>query len=465
MLFFQQKRGKLLNSVAELKETDYSKEPKLGDIYKRVLRGRDNFSKVYAKDLQAVMQISSLDLILNHHTDSMLRIAGTVAQATENIKEASADSSVVVSQINEQHEDLTKTILSVSDDSEEVFKKIQESQKQLTGIREMSETIIAESRDMKKDMDTLLDVIAGMNEVVAGINAISAQTNLLALNASIEAARAGEAGRGFAVVAEEIRKLAEETQSLTANMDNFIHQIKDASSQSSLSVNRTIDGLDQVTEKIQDVWTINTENEKHVERVSDSVSSLAAVSQEISGSMAEMENQALHIKEQCSQLDNDTHELNGICGNIKENIKPVVNIEKTLDEAAKQMGEMMEDAFFAMRNEEFISYLDTAISAHKVWTNNLGKMVEDRTYRPIQLDSTKCGFGHFYYSMTPQDAAILEIWNGVGGKHTKLHNYGNQVKTALLKGDITEAEKCYKEVLICSKELIKDFETMEQLAK
>lgn len=458
------KNNQLISAVAELKDVDYSKNPKLGDIYKRLLRGRKQFENVMSKDIQAIMQISSLDLTLNYVTDEMHSISEAAAEGISIIHASAQECSSVAEQVNEQHEELTNTIIRAAEDTDEVYKKIEAGQNELSLIKELSVKTIGESKEMQKDMDVLLNIISHMNEVIAGINSISSQTNLLALNASIEAARAGEAGRGFAVVAEEIRQLAEETQKLTANMGTFVDRIKGASQKSAKSVTSTIEALDTVTEKIGQVWVINNENQKNVSKINESISSLASVSEEISSSMVEMETQAVSIKEQCQNLEGSAKTLQEAKDKLKEATKPVIAIEGVLSEATKQLGDMTDDAFFRMEYAEFASYMDTAIAAHKTWLKNLENMVANREVLPIQLNSKKCGFGHFYYSMTPKTPEINKIWQTVAEKHKKLHDFGNHVLKALMAENYEEARKYCNEAEDYSKVLITDLEEMKKIA-
>lgn len=453
----------ILTSVSMMKDADYAKTSQvLADMYGRLVKGKKQFEDVMQKNMNAVMQISALDISLQHYLKQMLEISNSVADATERIHASSENTNQVAASVSCQHEELTNTIINASEESSNVFTKIEEGQKELTLIHNMSSSTIEASEEMQKDMDELTDVINRMNEVIDGINSISSQTNLLALNASIEAARAGDAGRGFAVVAEEIRQLAEETQKLTGNMGTFVEGVKEASRKSSESVTSTISSLEAMNEKIGHVWKLNEENQKHVAKITDNISSLAGVSEEISSSMNELEAQATEIKEDCEILKDDTIQLRELGGRVKEATAPIAKIEEGLDEASVIMGKMSEDPFFMMERQTFVGYLDRAIAAHKAWLGNLKNIVDERVILPLQTDATKCGFGHFYYAMSPLYPEVREVWNGLDAKHKRFHKYGSDIIQALFAERYDEARTLYKEAESYSSELIRDLETAKQ---
>lgn len=463
-ILMRPKKENILSAMSELAEADYGKKSaELEQIYRRLITGRTRFEEVMAKILDSVMQISSLDLSLGHYSEILKKISDSVSNATELIHTASNEADSISRMVSGQHEELTNTIIEISEESNTVYQRIDESQQELTATRELSDNTIRVSKEMQQDMNRLSEIIGQMDDVISGINSISSQTNLLALNASIEAARAGEAGKGFAVVADEIRQLADETKKLTASMGHFLSEVLTASATSVKSVDNTIESLETVTQKISHVWKVNEDNQQHLEKINDNISSLASLSEEISSSIIELESRCSDINSQCGVLHEDTARLQEHGNDIYDIAKPLGSIESTLDESLKTMGSMSKDAFYRLEDQNFAEYIEKAIIAHKNWLGNLDRIVKERTILPLQVDDRKCGFGHFYYAIVPAKPKVLELWKGLGEKHKKFHTYGKQVIDALFDGDYSKAETIYKEAKQYSETLLSDLEQVKKL--
>lgn len=465
-IFIRPKGNKLLSAMSELEEADYGRESaEMEQMYRRLTTGRSRFGEVMSNVFDSVMKISSLDLSLKHYSDELHKISDSVSEATVLIHTASGEAASVSETVSLQHEELTNTIIEVSEEAGSVYGQIDEGQKELTETKDLSDKTIQASREMQEDMNELSLIINQMNKVIDGINAISSQTNLLALNASIEAARAGESGKGFAVVADEIRQLADETQNLTASMGHFVSDIRTASAKSVASVDNTIESLGTVTQKISHVWELNEDNRKHLEKITGSISSLASLSEEISSSIMELEARAADIDSQCGMLNEDMTELRKQSQDIDNIAAPLESIEATLDDSAKVMGNMAKDTFYKLQDQDFAEYIDKAVTAHKAWLGSLEKIVKERTILPLQVNDRKCGFGHFYYAMNPPKAEMMQLWNGLGEKHKRFHAYGKQVIDALFDEKYDKAENIYQEACRFSEVLIQDLENIKKACK
>ncbi|MGD1879375.1 MAG: methyl-accepting chemotaxis protein [Kiloniellaceae bacterium] len=127
----------------------------------------------------------------------------------------------------------------------------------------------------------LQEALSQVAQVAKGIDAIAKQTNLLALNATIEAARAGAAGKGFAVVAGEVKALATQTSSATAQIDATLKKLTEQAEQLIAQGNETTGRAESVRSGTQTIGEVMSTVGQAVGGIEEDTAAIAESAQRI----------------------------------------------------------------------------------------------------------------------------------------------------------------------------------------
>ena len=192
-------------------------------------------------------------------------------------------------------EEMTATVLEVaksasqaSDTATQARDKAENGSKVVGLLVGSIEDVHRLAQEMKGDMGELGRQAEGIGRIMNVISDIADQTNLLALNAAIEAARAGEAGRGFAVVADEVRKLAEKTQTATKEVGQAIQGIQDGTKKNVANVERSGQAIEQATDFANQSGQALGQIVTLVESAADQIRSIATAAEQQSSASEEI---------------------------------------------------------------------------------------------------------------------------------------------------------------------------------
>jgi methyl-accepting chemotaxis protein len=204
-------------------------------------------------------------------------VATGAQRQVESVESARAVSEEVLQATERSQRNATETAESATQAREVARAGAQAAQ----NATEAMEAVRSSTDEVTAAIRNLGDKSQQIGGIVDAITGIAEQTNLLALNAAIEAARAGEQGRGFAVVADEVRKLAEESQSAAGQIADLIGQIQ-------AETDRTVQAAEAGAERTAAGATTVEEARAQFVRIGDSVDEVTGRIDEITAAVKEI---------------------------------------------------------------------------------------------------------------------------------------------------------------------------------
>ena len=299
----------------------------------------------HVHELSQTLAASSEELTAS--AEQSADVSHQVAQSITEVAEGASrqlgavnDTSAVVQEVSASAEEVAATADTINGLSHKSTQATLNGSAAIERAVQQMDQIGAGSNAVNDAVEKLAASSKHIGEIVNVISGIAGQTNLLALNAAIEAARAGEQGRGFAVVAEEVRKLAEQSESAAKEITEMINQNKtdiqkavQAMETAKGAVRTGIEVVNAAGVTFRDISQLTDEVSTQITTVSAAIGEIAKGSENIVTSVRDIENVSKQSAGQSQNVSAAAEELTASMTEISTSSQNLAKMAQELQAA------------------------------------------------------------------------------------------------------------------------------------